>query len=107
MHDSAVSFAEGPRKIRKTNEKLKMEHIKPKQVNLVVVDIDGSLEDAKRRVPDNMLGHAACQFIFLYSDPAMIDTDRPPWFAVVSPQRQPASWPLLFLRSTITLELSL
>jgi hypothetical protein len=48
--DSGPTFRAGAAKIRQTNEVFKAQHKKPPNVNIVVADIDGSLEDSNRRV---------------------------------------------------------
>ena len=82
MHDSGPTFRAGAAKIRQTNEVLKAQNKRPQQVNFVVADIDGSLEDSNRRVPDAMLSRNI-RFIFLYSDRSQITGDGlAPWFAI-------------------------
>ena len=82
MHDSGPTFRAGAAKIRQTNEVLKAQSKRPQQVNFVVADIDESLEDPNRRVPDAMLSRNI-RFIFLYSDRTQITGDGlAPWFAI-------------------------
>jgi CheY-like chemotaxis protein len=81
--DSGPTFEIGARKIKETNKRLQAEKKRPKQVTIVVADIDGSAEDAARRVPDSMLGKSDLRFIFLYSCEEQLRRDgRTPWFAV-------------------------
>lgn len=82
MHDSGPTFRAGAAKIRQTNEVLKAQNKRPRQVNFVVADIDGSSEDSNRRVPDAMLSRNI-RFIFLYSDRKQVTGDGlAPWFAI-------------------------
>eukprot|EP00039_Didymoeca_costata_P007944 m.105612 g.105612 ORF g.105612 m.105612 type:complete len:842 (+) comp13884_c0_seq3:508-3033(+) len=99
--DSAPNFQIGASKIRQTNEKLSAEKKKLRPVTLVIADIDGSLEDNKRRVPDSMLSRNI-RFVFLYSEKWVNDVggvNFKPWFSLAQyytllkkPFRRKALW---------------
>jgi hypothetical protein len=55
MQDAGQDFREAMAKVKQRNESLK-ERGKPlSAVSLIIADIDGSIENPRRRVPENML----------------------------------------------------
>eukprot|EP00041_Stephanoeca_diplocostata_P033472 m.1107292 g.1107292 ORF g.1107292 m.1107292 type:complete len:1391 (+) comp24348_c0_seq6:149-4321(+) len=87
LHDAAPDFKDGTARVKKRNQLLAAENNGKKAapaVSVIFMDIDGSIDNHSRRIPENMLSRRHMRFVFICSRKQWeVFSSRPEtqWFA--------------------------